>query len=296
MTIENKYPGKDVTEDDLLNKFPLSSKKSPDHYTTVEAGGIKFDQNKIIVFAGPNTVENEEMIVNTALEVKKSGAHFLRGGAFKPLTFPYRGPKFFELRERGIEFLKSAKQTAEIPVITEVMHCDKVELVAEVADILQIGTRNMQNYPLLEEVGKQDKPVMLKRHFGCSIRDWLGAAEYILNAGNENVILCERGIVAPHTHRATSRFLLDLQAVCAVQELTHLPVVTDPSHATFWRKWVEPMALASIACGANGIMLEVHPKPEEAAVDPLQAIDFSTFDSLMKKMKKVSAAINRSIL
>ena len=195
----------------------------------------------------PNTVENEEMIVETAIAVKSSGAHFLRGGAYKPLTFPYRGPKFFELREEGLSLLKIAKEEANIPIITEVMHVDKIEEVADVADIMQIGTRNMQNYPLLEEVAKCGKPIMLKRHFGCSLRDWLGAAEYILYNGNSNLILCERGVSVPHTHKSTSRFLLDLQVVPAAKELTHLPIVTDPSHATFWRNWVKPMSLASIA-------------------------------------------------
>lgn len=296
MQVENKFPGKDVTPEDLKTKVPLVAKKSPDHRSIVRAGGVDFGGKLIPVFAGPNTVENEEMIVATARAVKKSGAHFLRGGAFKPLTFPYRGPKFFELREEGLRLLGVAKKETGIPVITEIMHVDKVDLVAEVADILQVGTRNMQNYPLLEAVAKSGRPVMLKRHFGCSLRDWLGAAEYIVYNGNPNVILCERGVSAPHTHRATSRFLLDLQVVPAAQELTHLPVVTDPSHATFWRPWVKPMTLASIAAGADGIMLEVHPDPDNAAVDPLQPINFAAFDALMKDMERVAAAVDRTVL
>lgn len=293
--VENKLPGKDVTQEDLESKFPLASKKSIDHKSIFDVAGVTFGGDMIPVFAGPNTVEDEEMIVNTAKAVKLSGAHFLRGGAFKPLTFPYRGPKFFELREEGLRLLKIAKQEADIPVITEIMHVDKIDEVADVTDIMQIGTRNMQNYPLLEEVAKCGKPIMLKRHFGCSLRDWLGAAEYILYNGNPNLILCERGVSVPHTHRSTSRFLLDLQVVPAAQELTHLPIVTDPSHATFWRNWVKPMTLASIASGADGIMLEVHPDPENAAVDPLQPIDFKTFDNLMKSMEKVALSIDRRI-
>jgi 3-deoxy-7-phosphoheptulonate synthase len=167
--------------------------------------------------------------------------------------------------------------------------------VAEVADILQIGARNMQNYPLLEAAAATRKPIMLKRHFGCSLRDWLGAAEYILKGGNSRVILCERGVTAPHTHRATSRFVLDLQVVPAAQEMTHLPVMTDPSHATFWRHWVKPMSLASIGAGADGVMLEVHPDPDNAAVDPLQAIDFAAFDALMKDMERVARAVDRTV-
>jgi len=293
--IENKFPGKDVTDDDLETRIPLVAKKHPDHKTIVTAAGVEFGGKLIPVFAGPNTVEDEKMIVETARAVKAAGAHFLRGGAFKPLTFPYRGPKFFELREEGLKLLAIAKQEAGIPVITEIMHTDKVDAVAEVSDIMQIGTRNMQNYPLLEAVAKYGKPVMLKRHFGCSLRDWLGAAEYILYNGNPNVILCERGVAAPHTHRSTSRFLLDLQVVPAAQEITHLPVVTDPSHGTFWRHWVKAMSLASVAAGADGIMLEVHPDPENAAVDPLQPITFEAFDLLMQAMEKVAQAVNRTL-
>ena len=293
--LENKFPGKDITADDLKNKVPLAAKKSFDHKSIVRVAGVEFGGKLVPVFAGPNTVENEEMIVNTAKAVKASGAHFLRGGAYKPLSFPYRGPKFFETREEGIKWLGIAKQEAGIPIITEIMHEDKIEEVAKVADIMQIGARNMQNYPLLEAVAKCGKPVLLKRHFGCSLRDWLGASEYILKLENQNVILCERGVSVPHTHRATSRFLLDLQVVPAAQEITHLPIVTDPSHATFWRNWVKPMSLASIAAGSDGIMLEVHPDPENSAVDPLQPIDFKSFDSLMKDMERVAQAVGRTL-
>ena len=296
MQLENRFPGKDVTAEDLQTKIPLAAKREPDHKTIISVAGVEFGGPLIPVFAGPNTVENEEMIVATAKAVKKAGAHFLRGGAFKPLTFPYRGPKFFELREEGLRLLQIAKKEAAIPVITEIMHVDKVDAVAETADILQIGTRNMQNYPLLEAVAKAGRPVMLKRHFGCSLRDWLGAAEYILHGGNPNVILCERGVTVPHTHRATSRFLLDLQVVPAAQEVTHLPVVTDPSHATFWKPWVKPMSLASIAAGADGVMLEVHPDPDNAAVDPLQPINFESFEILMAEMQKVAIAVGRHVL
>lgn len=295
MSVENKFPGKDVSPEDLKTKIPLCAKKSPDHKSLIDVGGVIFGGPLIPVFAGPNTVENKDMIVATAEAVKKAGAHFLRGGAFKPLTFPYRGPKFFELREQGLELLGEAKRQTGIMVITEIMHVDKIDVVAEVSDILQVGARNMQNYPLLEAVAATGKPIMLKRHFGCSLRDWLGAAEYILHAGNHKVILCERGVSVPHTHRATSRFLLDLQVVPAAQELTHLPVVTDPSHATFWRPWIKPMSLASIGAGADGIMLEVHPDPENAAVDPLQPINFASFASLMKDMERVARAVDRTL-
>jgi len=300
MSIENKFPGKDITEDDIKNKIPLVAKKSKDHQSKFVCDGIEFGGDLIPVLAGPNTVENEEMIVATAKAVKSSGAHFLRGGAFKPLTFPYRSEKFFEPREQGLEWLKIAKQETGLPIVTEVMDVAKIDIVAQHADMLQIGTRNMQNYILLSEVGKTGMPVMLKRGYGASIRDWLMAAEYIalehdqLNQ-NPKIILCERGIVTNHTHRETSRFLLDLQVVPAIQEITHLPIMTDPSHATFWQPWVKPMMLASIAAGADALMLEVHPNPSEAAVDPLQCSSFNQFHEMMEKMSLVARAVGRTI-
>tara|TARA_B110000008_G_scaffold279719_1_gene328182 strand:+ start:7955 stop:8854 length:900 start_codon:yes stop_codon:yes gene_type:complete len=295
--IENKLPGKDVSAEDLQTKFPLVAKKDSNHKSKFKVSGIEFGGDLIPIFAGPNMVESKKLIEDVAFNVKKLGAHFLRGGAFKPLTFPYRSAKYNETREEGIEWLLSAKKKADIPIITEVMEEGFVPLISEAADILQIGTRNMQNYPLLTACAKTGKPIMLKRGYGASLRDWLGAAEYILVEGNEKVILCERGVSVPHTHRSSSRFLLDLQVVPAAQELTHLPIVTDPSHATFWRPWVKPMALASVASGADGIMLEVHPDPDNAAVDPLQPINYEAFDDLMLNMDKVAkASYDRYIL
>ena len=189
----------------------------------------------------------------------------------------------------------NAKKKVGIPVITEIMEEKYLDLICDTADILQIGSRNMQNYPLITACAKTNKPIMLKRHYGASLRDWLGAAEYILCEGNKKVILCERGVSTPHTHRSTSRFLLDLQVVPAAKEITHLPIAVDPSHATFWRPWVEPMTLASIASGADAIMLEVHPDPENSAVDPLQPIDFNSFKNLVKKMDKLAKSIGRKI-
>ena len=293
---ENKYPGKDISEDDIKTKFPLVAKKYPNHKSSFDISNVNFGGELIPIFAGPNMVENEELITETAISIKKSGAHFLRGGAFKPLTFPYRGKKYRETREEGIDWLAKAKNIAGIPIITEVMEEKFLPLVAEVADIIQIGSRNMQNYPFLTAVAKTGKPIMLKRHYGSSLRDWLGAAEYILIEGNEKVILCERGVSVPHTHRETSRFLLDLQVVPAAKEITHLPIIVDPSHATFWRPWVKPMALAGIASGADGIMIEVHPDPPNAAVDPLQPIDFKEFESLCKSMDDVAKALGRKVL
>ena len=292
--IENKAPSKDVSEQDLLSKFPLAAKKDPYHYSQFEIAGISFGPKNVPIFAGPNMVESRELILDCAKNLKNIGASFLRGGAFKPLTFPYRSKKYNETREQGIEWLREAKETYEIPVITEVMEEKYLPIISEVADILQIGTRNMQNYPLLTACAKTGKPIMIKRGFGCSLRDWLGAAEYILVEGNNKVILCERGVVSPHTHKESSRFLLDLQIIPAAKEITHLPVVTDPSHATFWRPWVRSMAMASVAAGADGVMLEVHPDPPNAAVDPLQSIDFKEFSNLLEDLKKIGMVLNKN--
>tara|TARA_B100000787_G_scaffold108591_1_gene80762 strand:+ start:308 stop:1198 length:891 start_codon:yes stop_codon:yes gene_type:complete len=289
--IENKFPGKDITEDDIREKFPLCAKKNKNHFSKFEVAGVEFGGNTIPIMAGPNMVESEELILDVASNVKKLGAHFLRGGAFKPLTFPYRSNKFNETREKGIEWLRIAKNEFKIPVITEVMEEKYLELISGVADILQIGSRNMQNYPFLTACAKTGKPIMLKRHYGSSLRDWLGAAEYILYEGNNKVILCERGVSIPHTHRSTSRFAIDLQVVPAAKEITHLPIVVDPSHATFWRPWINSMSLAAVASGADGIMLEVHPDPENSAVDPLQPINYEHFGKLMKKMDIIAKSV-----
>ena len=286
--MDNKFPGKDISKDDIKTKFPLVAKKNKDHKSKFTISNVEFGGNTLPIFAGPNMVETEDLIMDVAKNVKSLGAHFLRGGAFKPLTFPYRNKKYTETREEGIKWLGLAKEKYNIPIITEVMEEKYIPLVSDVADILQIGSRNMQNYPLITACAKTQKPIMLKRHYGASLRDWLGAAEYILVEGYEKVILCERGVSVPHTHRATSRFLLDLQVVPAAQELTHLPIVIDPSHATFWRAWVRSMSLAGVAAGADGVMLEVHPDPENSAVDPLQPIDFKEFGSLVNDMDKLA--------
>lgn len=296
MKIENKFPGKDISPEDLKTKFPLVARKDPQHKSRFTIAGVEFGGALVPVFAGPNMVESRDLILDIAKHVKQAGAHFLRGGAFKPLTFPYRSEKYNETREQGIQWLADAKARYGIPIITEVMEEKYIPLVADVADILQIGSRNMQNYPFITACARTGKPIMLKRHYGASLRDWLGAAEYIMVEGNSQVILCERGVSVPHTHRATSRFLLDLQVIPAAQEMTHLPVVIDPSHATFWRPWVAPMALGGIAAGADGVMLEVHPDPSNAAVDPLQPVDYAEFGHMMKRMDAVAQAIGRKVI
>ena len=294
--IQNKAPGKDVSIEDMKEKFPLTAKKDNSHTSIFEISGTSFGSKLIPVMAGPNMVENENLIVETAIQVKKAGAQFLRGGAFKPLTFPYRSEKYTETREEGIKWLGVAKKETGIGIITEVMEEKYLDMICDVADILQIGSRNMQNYPLITAAAKTKKPLMIKRHYGASLRDWLGAAEYALYEGNTKVILCERGVSVPHTHKDSSRFLLDLQVVPAAKEITHLPIAVDPSHATFWRPWVKPMALASIAAGCDSVMLEVHPDPENSAVDPLQPIDFEDFKNLMVDMHKIANNVDRCVL
>ena len=289
----NKFHNKDVTPEDTTSKFPLVTNYPNNAF---EVSGVKFNSKKIPVMAGPNMVESEDLIVRTALAVKSAGASFLRGGAFKPLSFPYRSEKYNESGLEGLKWLKTAKDEAGIPVITELMEEKYLDDICQVTDIIQIGSRNMQNFPLIVEAAKTGVPLMIKRHYGASLRDWLGAAEYALKYGCEKLILCERGMSIPHTHRSTSRFALDLQVVPAAQELTSIPIATDPSHATFWRDWVEPMTLGSIASGADSIMLEVHPDPENSAVDPLQPIDFKSFEELMKKMDLVAKAVSKEVL
>jgi 3-deoxy-7-phosphoheptulonate synthase len=296
MAIENKVPGKDVLTSDLTDKFPLVAKQSNEHISKFTISGVEFGGDLVPVFAGPNMVESEELIHAIAKDVKNSGAHFLRGGAFKPLSFPYRSEKYNETRHEGLQWLYDAGQEAGIPIITEVMDQRLVEDIAEVTDIIQIGSRNMQNYPLLTECARTGKPLMLKRHYGASLRDWLGAAEYLMVEGNTKIVLCERGMSIPHTHRETSRFSLDLQVIPAAKELTHLPIVTDPSHATFWNPWVKSMSLASVASGADGVMMEVHPDPKNAAVDPLQPLNFPEFKDVIESMDMVARAIGRFVL
>ena len=296
MAIENKVPGKDVLTSDLTDKFPLVAKQSNEHISKFTISGVEFGGDLVPVFAGPNMVESEELIHAIAKDVKNSGAHFLRGGAFKPLSFPYRSEKYNETRHEGLQWLYDAGQEAGIPIITEVMDQRLVEDIAEVTDIIQIGSRNMQNYPLLTECARTGKPLMLKRHYGASLRDWLGAAEYLMVEGNTKIVLCERGMSIPHKHRETSRFSLDLQVIPAAKELTHLPIVTDPSHATFWNPWVKSMSLASVASGADGVMMEVHPDPKNAAVDPLQPLNLSEFKDVIESVDMVARAIGRFVL
>ena len=236
------------------------------------------------------------MIFRCCELLEKKKIKLLRGGIYKPLTFPYRSKKYFELGDEGIRILEEVKKNFDVMIVSEIMESEKIELIKDFVDVFQIGARNMQNFPLITNVTKTMKPILLKRHFGCSIRDLLGASEYALIEKNEKVILCERGVSVPHTHKSTSRFLLDLQAIPAVKESSCLPIISDPSHASFWHKWVEPLSLASLAVGAEGLMIETHPDPRNAAVDPLQAINFDEFSNLVDKLREVGKALNKKIV
>lgn len=285
---------KDVSEQDLAGNLKLVAKKN-DTRTVVRVGGATFGGGHFAVVAGPCTVESREQVKEIALAVKARGASMLRGGAFKPLTFPYRSATMFELGMEGLRYLREAGDAAGLPIVSEVTDVRNVSEMAAICDMLQIGARSMQNFTLLEEVAKTRKPVLLKRHFGSGLRDWLGAAEYLLYHGTDGLVLCERGIVAPHTHVPTSRFIVDLQVVPAAQEVTHLPIMVDPSHSTFRRSFVAPVSRAALAIGADGIILDVHPTPERAAVDPLQALAYDAFGDLMTQLRGIGAVLDRKV-
>jgi 3-deoxy-7-phosphoheptulonate synthase len=258
--------------------------------TVVDVDGVRIGPGEeLAVMAGPCAVESEDQLLRTAEFVAEQGARFLRGGAYKPRTSPY---SFRGLGEEGLKLHAKARARTGLKVVTEVMTPTDVPLVAEYADILQIGARNMQNFNLLDEVGKIDKPVMLKRGMSATIEEWLMAAEYILNGGNRNVILCERGI---RTFEQYTRNTMDLSAVPMVKRLSHLPVIADPSHGT--GKWylIEPMAKASVACGADGLIVEVHPSPDHALSDGPQSLTFENFGRLMDQVRVVASAVGREV-
>ncbi len=293
--IENKFPGKDISDEDLKTKFPLSSSINSKKIVEISKD-ISFGGENVPFIAGPNVVENKDLMFKCCEILEKSKIKCLRGGIYKPLTFPYRSKKYFEAGDEGIRILEEVKKNFDVIIFTEILEEKKLNLVKDVIDVIQIGARNMQNFPLITAAAKTKKPILLKRHFGSSIRDLLGSAEYALLEKNEKVILCERGVSAPHTHRASSRFLLDLQAIPAIKDNSCLPVISDPSHACFWHEWVKPLTLGSIATGADGIMIEFHENPRESAVDPLQAIDFKEFEDLIKNSQRVANAIDKKIV
>jgi 3-deoxy-7-phosphoheptulonate synthase len=256
----------------------------------VNVNGIHIGGNSdIVIIAGPCAVESKEQLFSTSRSVKAGGAAILRGGAFKPRSSPYN---FQGMGEEGLKLLSEIRKETGLPVVTEVMDTRQVELVASYADMLQIGSRNMQNYPLLKEVGMAKKPVLLKRGMMATVEEFLMAAEYILSQGNDQIVLCERGI---RTFETSTRNTLDLSAVPMLKRLTHLPVIIDPSHGTGLRWMVPPMAKAAVAVGADGLIMEVHYKPEEALCDGFQSLSLDEFDLLMADMKRIAKAIGREI-
>lgn len=269
--------------------YKLAGKRSPNHNTIVDIGGTRIGGKEITIMAGPCAVENKVQLLSTAKSVAKYGAHILRGGAFKPRSSPY---SFQGLEEEGLHLLQLARLETGLPVVTEVMDTRQVELVGEYVDILQVGSRNMSNYPLLKEVGKAKKPVLLKRGMNATIDEFIWAAEYILSQGNDRVILCERGI---RTFETAYRNTLDLNAIPMLKSLTHLPVIVDPSHGTGHRWMVGPMAKAAIAAGADGLQMEVHYKPEKALCDGNQSLYPEDFEKLMQELKVLVPAIGRSL-
>ena len=250
---------------------------------TVRIGG----SHPVVVMAGPCAVENEDMIIDVAKAVKKAGATVLRGGAYKPRTSPY---SFQGLGETGLKYLAAARAETGLPIATEVMDTRDVALVAEYADVIQIGARNMQNFNLLKEVGKTRKAVLLKRGLCATIEELLMAAEYIISEGNSNIILCERGI---RTMETATRNTLDLSAVPVIKQLSHLPILVDPSHGTGKASLVSPMALAAVACGTHGLMIEVHPTPETAASDGPQSLTYAAFEEMMKDMRVIEEVVRK---
>jgi len=278
-----------LTGIEISPRIKLASKKDDLEATIVTVGNIEFGGEAFTVIAGPCSVESREQLMDVARAVKTAGASMLRGGAFKPRTLPY---SFQGLEEEGLRLLSEAREETGLPVVTEVVSPETVGLVEEYADVLQIGARNMQNYPLLKRVGEAGKPVLLKRALSATIEEWLGAAEYILAGGNGGVILCERGI---RTFGKLTRFTLDLAAVPLLKGVTHLPVVVDPSHGTGHRQLVSPMARAGVAAGADGLIVEVHNEPEKAKSDGAQSLRPAEFVSLMDEIRPVVEAVGRKM-
>jgi 3-deoxy-7-phosphoheptulonate synthase len=268
----------------ITKPFKLASREFQARDTVVDVGGVPVGGDQVVMMAGPCSVEDRGMLLETARFVAEQGARILRGGAFKPRTSPY---SFQGLGEAGLRLLAEAREDTGLRVVSEVVAPGDVELVASYVDMLQVGTRNMQNYALLQEVGRSGRPVLLKRGMSSTVEEWLLAAEYILSQGNRGVVLCERGI---RTFENSTRFTLDLNSVPLVRELSHLPVVVDPSQGTGRWSLVRPMSLAAIAAGAQGLIVEVHPRPDQALSDGAQSLDFEAFTRLTSELRRLLEA------
>jgi 3-deoxy-7-phosphoheptulonate synthase len=282
------FPGvESVTR--IMKPYKLASREFKSKDTVVKVGNVEIGGKRVVVMAGPCAVESRKQLEDATKAVMSSGATILRGGAFKPRTSPF---SFQGLEEKGLEILGQVKKQYNIPIITEVVDPHEVAMVSKYADILQVGARNMQNYSLLKELGKIKNPVVLKRGFSNTVTEWLTAADYLLAGGNDQVILCERGI---RTFEDSIRFSLDISAIPVVKKFSHLPVIVDPSHAAGHYSLVPAIARAAIAAGADGLLIEVHPNPKVALVDGLQSLTPSDFSRLMKEVKAIAAAIGRSV-
>lgn len=273
----------------IVDPYKLASRIFKPEPTIVKVGDIEIGGKNIVIMAGPCAVESREQLFESAMAVKRAGAHFLRGGAYKPRTSPY---SFQGLEEEGLKMLSEARELTGLKIVTEVMDVHSVEKVAEYADVLQIGARNMQNFSLLKAVGRMNKPVLLKRGLAATLEEWLSAAEYILNEGNKDVILCERGI---RTFETYTRNTLDLSAVPSIKKLSHLPIIVDPSHGTGRWHLVPSMAKAAVAAGADGLIIEVHPDPKNALSDGPQSLTPDNFESLVKELKIIAEAVGREL-
>jgi len=273
----------------IMKPYKLASREFKARNSVVSINGIEIGGKRIVVMAGPCAVESEEQLVKAVRAVKRSGACVVRGGAFKPRTSPF---SFQGLEQAGLELLGQAREQFGIPVVTEVVNPQDVSQVSRYADILQVGSRNMQNFALLTEIGKSKHPVLLKRGFSCTVTEWLTAADYLLAEGNNSVILCERGI---RTFEDSARFSLDVCSIPVVKKFSHLPVIVDPSHAAGHYSLVPAIAKAAVAAGADGLLIEVHPNPKEALVDGLQSLTPSDFARLMKELEPIAQSVGRYI-
>ena len=273
----------------IMKPYKLASREFKGEDSLVNVGKVQIGGKRVVVMAGPCAVENEKQLMEVGQAVKEAGAAVLRGGAFKPRTSPF---SFQGLEEAGLELLAKVRKAFSIPVITEVVDPHDVDLVAKSADILQVGSRNMQNFALLTEVGKSKRPVMLKRGFSSTVTEWLTAADYLLAEGNSQVILCERGI---RTFEDSVRFSLDISSIPVIKKFSHLPLLVDPSHAAGHYSLVPAIAKAAVAAGADGILIEVHPNPKEALVDGLQSLTISDFTRLMTELKSIDKSIDRYV-
>lgn len=273
----------------IMKPYKLASREFQQRDTLVDCGGVKIGGERVVIIAGPCAVENEKQLMQAAEGVKKAGATILRGGAFKPRTSPF---SFQGLQRKGLELLAAVKEQFGIPVVTEVVNPQDIKVVSTYADMLQIGSRNMQNFALLTEAGKSGRPVVLKRGFSCTITEWLTAADYLLAEGNNQVVLCERGI---RTFEDSIRFSLDISAVPVIKRNSHLPVIVDPSHAAGHYSLVPAIAKAAVAAGADGLLIEVHPNPKEALVDGLQSLSLSDFSRLMEQLQTIARSVGRYI-